>query len=268
MKIERSVAVVTGASSGIGAAVAVELARRGAAVVVTARREAELEDTADRCRAHAPTSFAIAGDLAEPDHCARIVSEAGDRLGPIGILVNNAGISMHRHALQTSAADVEHVMNVNFLAAVRTTMAAVPVMVEHRRGSVVNVTSVAGYIPNPRESAYGASKAALNLWSHGLGVDLHGTGVHIGVLSPGPIDTEIWDNDDTPSSYKGRKYPPQIVAAAVVKMIRKELVQLTVPRRFGAMGPLYSLPIVGRAVRRGLVGFEAAGERRRRSPDQ
>ena len=268
MEIAGTVAVVTGASSGIGAAVAVELARQGASVVVTARREAELEETAQRCRQHAPTSFAISGDLADPAHCERIVTDAGDRLGPIGILVNNAGISLHRHALQTTPAEVEHVMDVNFFAAVRTTMAAVPVMVEHGRGSVVNVTSVAGYIPNPRESAYGASKAALHLWSHGLGVDLHGTGVHVGVVSPGPIDTEIWDNDDTPSSYSGRKYPAQVVAAAVVKMIRHEVVHLTVPRRFGAMGPMYSLPLLGRAVRRGLVGFEAAGERRRWSPDR
>lgn len=265
MKIKGSVALVTGASSGIGAAVAIDLARRGATVAVVARRQTELEAVAERCREHTAGSFAVVGDLARAADCERLVATARERLGSIGIVVNNAGISLHRHALHTTPADVERVMQVNFLAAVHTTMAALPGMVEEGRGSVVNVTSVAGYIPNPNESAYGASKAALHLWSHGLGVDLHGTGVHVGVLSPGPIDTEIWGKDEAPSSYQGRKYPPQVVADGVARMIERDIVQLTVPRRFGAVGPLYALPLVGRAVRRGLIRFEQAGERRRRT---
>jgi short-subunit dehydrogenase len=264
MRIAGSVALVTGASSGIGAATAVELARRGATVVGTARRQAELEATADRCRAHAPDSLAVPADLSVGSECERVVRAATDRLGRVDIVVNNAGITLHRHALDTTADDVERVLRTNFLSAVHATMAALPGMVERRRGSVVNVTSVAGVIPNPRESAYGASKAALHLWSHGLAVDLTGTGVHVGVLSPGPIDTPIWDFDETPSSYQGRKYPPEVVAEAAATMIERELVQVTVPRRFGAVGVLYALPLVNRAVRKGLVDFERKGERRRR----
>ena len=261
LTIAGSVALVTGASSGIGAATAVELARRGASVVVTARREIELEATADRCRAHAHASYAVTGDLGVAGEGERVVAAAVEHFGRVDILVNNAGISLHRHALGTSAADIEHVMQVNFLSAVRTTMAALPGMVERGRGSVINVTSVAGYIPNPSESAYGASKAALNLWSHGLAVDLHDTGVHIGVLSPGPIDTPIWEFDETPSSYKGRKYPPEMVGVAVTRMIEGRIMQLTVPRRFGVVGPMYGLPLLGRAMRRGLVGFERKEKR-------
>ncbi len=261
MKIQGSVALVTGASSGIGAITAIDLARRGATVVVTARREAELEATAERCRAHSPDSFAITGDLGLAGEGERIVEAITDKLGRLDIVVNNAGISLHRHALGTSAADVEHVMRVNFLSAVQTTMAALPGMVERRRGSIVNITSVAGYIPNPSESAYGASKAALNLWSHGLAVDLYGTRVHVGVLSPGPIDTPIWEMDETPSSYQGTKYPPEIVADGVAKMIEKEIVHLTVPRRYGAVGPMYTLPLIGKQVRKGLIGFERKGKR-------
>lgn len=261
MQINGSVALVTGASSGIGAATAVALARRGATVVVTARREAELEATAERCRLHAPDSASITGDLGLAGEGQRIVDAIVDKLGRVDLVVNNAGISMHRHALGTSATDVEHVMRINFLSAVQTTMAAVPGMVERKRGSIVNITSVAGYIPNPSESAYGASKAALNLWSHGLAVDLYGTGVHVGVLSPGPIDTPIWEMDETPSSYHGKKYPPEIVAEGVAKMVEKELVHLTVPRRYGAVGPMYTLPLIGRQVRKGLIGFERKGKK-------
>lgn len=259
MKIDGTVALVTGASSGIGAATAAELARRGATVVVAARRQVELEATAARCRAHSPASFAITADLSVAGEGERLVEATVDKLGAVDIIVNNAAISVHRHALRTSAADVEHLMAVNFLSAVRVTTAALAGMVERKRGAIVNVTSVAGYVPSPSEAAYGASKAALNLWSHGLGVDLAGTGVHVSVLSPGPIDTPMWDMDETPSSYKGRKYPPELVAGAVAKVIEREIAHLTVPRRFGVYGPMYGLPLLGRMMRRGLVAFERKG---------
>ncbi|MEY2470871.1 MAG: hypothetical protein QOK28_200 [Actinomycetota bacterium] len=255
MKIEGAIAVVTGASSGIGAATALELSRRGATVVVTARRVDELERTAEACRAFASSSLAVAADLAVPGEAERVVSHAIAAFGRVDIVVNNAGVSLHRSGLDTTAAEVEQLMQVNFLSAVRTTMAALPGMVERRRGSVVNVTSVAGYLPNPRESAYGASKAALSRWSHGLAIDLHGAGVHVGVLSPGPIDTPIWDTD-----YRGRKYPPELVARAIATMIDKGIAHMTVPRRYGAVGAMYGLPLVGRVMRRGILSYERRTE--------
>lgn len=264
MRIPGAVAVVTGASSGIGRAVAVELAARGATVVGVARRELELERTLGTCRRHQPASFALVADVAVPADCRRVGAEVGERLGRADILVNNAGIPLHRDVRDTSPEDVEAVMRVNFLGPVHLTARFLPGMLERRRGSIVNVGSVAGQVPNPKEAAYGASKAALAHWTHGLAVDLHGSGVHVGLCSPGPIDTEIWAKNVVPSSYYGRKFPAGMVAAGVAAMIEKELVQLTVPRRFGAVGPLYGLPGVGRLMRRGLVGFEQAGQRRRR----
>src|SRR5438876_697798 len=114
-------------------------------------------------------------------------------------------------------------------------------------------TVVAGYVPNPGESAYGASKAALSRWSHGLAVDLHDTGVHVGVLSPGPIDTEIWSLDEE-LTYNGRLYPPQVVADGVAHMIERGVTHMTVPRRYGAVGVLY--PLLGRPMRWGLRKYE------------
>jgi short-subunit dehydrogenase len=268
MEIAGSVALVTGASSGIGRAVAVDLAKRGATVVVCARRAAELEATAEMCRRHAPDSFAVTADVGSAEDCARLIGVAVERLNGVDIVVNNAGVSMHKHALDTSAQDVARIMSVNFLGAVNITVPLLAGMVERGRGSVVSVTSVAAYLPNPKESAYGAAKAALHLWTHGLNVDLAGTGVHAGVLSPGPIDTEIWGKDELPSSYAGKKYPPEVVAVGVARMIDKELAHLTVPRRFGAVGPLYTLPGVNRLVRRGLIKFEEAGQSKLESRGQ
>ena len=250
MKVKDQVAIVTGASSGIGAAVVVELARRGATVAAVARRADKLEETVRR----APGSFAVPGDVADRAQCDQIVAEVVARAKrPVDILVNNAGISPGEDPVHHTVSDVERVMAVNFMGAVYLVGAVLPEMVARRHGSIVNVTSVSGYVPNPGEPAYGASKAALSRWSHGLAVDLAGTGVHVGVLSPGPIDTEIWE--DTGTEYGGKLYPPETVALAAVKMIEREQVHVTSPRRFGAVGAVY--PLVGRPFRWGLRRYGA-----------
>ncbi len=259
-RISGSVAMVTGASSGIGQAIAVELARRGATVVGVARREAELAATVQECRRYAPASIHQAADLSSRSGCEAAASGILARLGRVDILVNNAGISIRKPAVLTTVEDVERVMAVNFFAAVYLTMATLPGMLERRRGSVINITSVAGYLPNPKESAYGASKAALSLWSHGLNVDLHGTGVHVGVVSPGPIATEIWEKDEFAASYAGKLYPPAVVAEAVTKVIERRLAHVTVPRRFGIPPILY--PMLGRPMRWGLRRYDQQAPRR------
>jgi short-subunit dehydrogenase len=247
-KWEGNVAVVTGASSGIGAATAVRLARLGADVVGAARRADRLDETMAVCRQARPASFGQVTDVAKRDECERLVAAALERLGRIDLVVNNAGVSLHRPAAETSVEDIERVTAINYFGAVYVTMAALPHLLERRRGSVINVTSVAGYLPNALEAAYGASKAALSRWSHGLSVDLHGTGVHVGVLSPGPIETEIWADPD--DDYRGKMYPPEVVADGVVRMVERKLVHLTVPRQFGAVGAMY--PLVGRPMRWGI----------------
>jgi short-subunit dehydrogenase len=253
VRITGHVAVVTGASSGIGASTAIDLARRGAKVVVVARREDRLKETLARCQEHSPASFAHAADVSSRAACEEIVAEAERQLGAVDILVNNAGISNHKHVSRTPVEEVERMMAVNFFGPVYLTMAALPGMLERRRGAIVNVTSVAGSVPNPGEAAYGASKAALGRWSHGLAVDLYGSGVHVGVLSPGPIDTEIWSHDEE-LVYEGKLYPPEVVAVAVAKMIETGATQVTVPRRYGAVGVLY--PLLGRPMRWGMRKYE------------
>ena len=192
MEIAGRVAVVTGASSGIGATVATDLARRGATVAAVARRKDKLDEIIDQCRQYAAASMPVPADISSREECERVIAEVEQRFGRVDILVNNAGISIHRNAARTTADDVERLMAVNFFAPMYLTTAAMAGMLERKQGSIVNITSVAGYVPNPGESAYGAAKAALSLWSHGLAVDLVDTGVQVTVISPGPIDTEIW----------------------------------------------------------------------------
>jgi short-subunit dehydrogenase len=259
MELAGRVAVVTGASSGIGATVAVDLARRGATVAAVARRKDRLDEDVERCRQHARESVAVPADISTRAECERVIEEIQQRFGRVDILVNNAGISIHRNAARTTADDVEHLMAVNFFAPMYLTTAALPRMLERREGAVVNITSVAGYVPNPGEAAYGAAKAALSLWTHALAVDLHDTGEQLTVVSPGPIDTEIWSLDEE-LIYTGKLYPPQVVADAVAGAIEKGWVHRTVPRRYGLVGALY--PVLGRPMRWGLRRFEAQAKKK------
>jgi len=241
VRIEGTVAVVTGASSGIGAVTAEALSARGAKVVAVARRAELLNDVVSRCGNGA---VAMAGDVSDRAFAEHVARESG----PVDILVNNAGISPGEDAATRAIDDAELIMKVNFFGAIYFAGALLPGMLERKRGSIVNVTSVSGYVPAPGEPAYGASKAALSRWSHGLAVDLHRTGVHVGVLSPGPIDTEIWSHGT--AEYEGKLYPPTVISDAIVRMIERELAHVTVPRRFGAVGAMY--PLVGRPMRWGL----------------
>ncbi|HEX4819441.1 MAG TPA: SDR family oxidoreductase, partial [Acidimicrobiales bacterium] len=242
MQIRDAIAIVTGSSSGIGAATARSLATKGATVVAVARRKDRLDEVVEACRRHSPDSFACAGDVADRAFVEDAVQQVHERFGRVDILVNNAGISPGEDVSERAADDAELIMAVNFFGAMYFAGAVLPGMVERRRGSIVNVTSVSGYVPTPGEPAYGASKAALSRWSHGLTVELHDKGVHVGVLSPGPIDTEIWSH--TTTEYNGKLFPPTIVGDALVRMVEREQTHVTVPRRFGAVSAMY--PLVGR----------------------
>jgi len=185
-------ALVTGASSGIGAGLAEALAAAGAVVGICARRAERLEATLGRCRAHTPASCSWVVDLADPAAVDRLAADALDALGGVDILVNNAGIPLRRHATRLDAATVEAVMALNFLSPARLTLALLPGMVEQGHGRIVNVSSVAAVLSSPGEAAYSASKAALAVWSESLAVDLWDTGVHPMTVYPGVVDTELF----------------------------------------------------------------------------
>ena len=231
MDYRGKVVVVTGASSGIGYEAARAFATKGSIVVGVARREGRLRQLVEACKAHSPDSSYLAGDLGERAFAERVVEETVSRHGRLDILINNAGISKHKQIYHLSADEAETVMRVNFLSAVWTTLAAIPPMLSQEGGFIVNVSSFAAKVAPPREAIYAASKAAMNSFSEGLWSDLAGSNIHVALINPGPIDTEIWEKEDEPPAYDGPKYPPGIVVDAIFEAIEKRHYERTVPRR-------------------------------------
>jgi short-subunit dehydrogenase len=215
-----TVALVTGASSGIGAATALALANQGTTVALVARRADRLEEVLAACKVHAPNSRAWAADLADPQTAADLSLTIWDELGPIDVLINNAGIPMRRPVTRLTMADVERVMQVNYFSPVAITLALLPRMLARGSGSIVNVSSVGGRLGITTEAAYSGSKFAMSGWSEALAVDLAGTGVSVRLVLPGPIDTEIWDQpDNDPPIYNGPLVPPEEIAIGIVECI-------------------------------------------------
>jgi len=231
MDYRGKVVVMTGASSGIGYEAAKAFAQRGAIVVAVARREALLQKLIAECRAASPESYYVAGDLGDRAVAERVIDDAVQRHGRIDILVNNAAISKHKHTFHTTAEEADLVMRVNFMSCVWTTFAAIPAMLRLGGGTIVNISSFAAKVAPPRESLYAASKAAMNSFTEGLWNDLKGSNIHVALINPGPIDTEIWLKEDEPPSYNGKKFPPEIVTEAIFEAIDKRRFEMTIPKR-------------------------------------
>ncbi len=156
-------------------------------------------------------------DLGDADAIAELALQAWDTLGGIDVLVNNAAVPKRRAVTALDPRDAEAVMAVNFFAPMRLTLALLPRMLARDVGVIVNVSSIGGRVGIIHESAYCASKFALCGWSEALAVDLHGTGVSVKLIQPGPIDTEIWDQPDNDDPiYKGPKVPPDAVAEGII----------------------------------------------------
>ncbi|HLI75180.1 MAG TPA: SDR family NAD(P)-dependent oxidoreductase [Acidimicrobiales bacterium] len=230
MKVEGSKILVTGASSGIGAALARQLARRGATVGLVARREDRLAEVLADCHMDSPESRMWVADLSDVELAERVAVGAWDAFGHLDCLVNNAGVPMRRHTTRLDYATLEWVMRVNFLAPARMMMALLPKMTARGEGMIVNVSSVASRLGNANEAAYSASKFALCGWSEATAVDLWDSGIKIRLVNPGPIDTEIWDlpdNDDP--LYSGPKITADEMAAGIVAAIEGDSFEHYVP---------------------------------------
>jgi short-subunit dehydrogenase len=210
--------LVTGASSGIGAALAPMLAARGARVGIVARRPDRLTQVLEACEAAGPGAghrmWVV--DLADVDAAERVGLDAWSALDGLDAVVNNAGRPMRRSVRHLDVSTVDEVMRTNFLAPVAISLAVLPHLIERDYGLIVNVSSLGGRIGIGNEAAYVASKFALSGWTEAMAIDLWSTRVGVRLITPGPIDTEIWDQPgNEPADYDGPLESPTTVAEAI-----------------------------------------------------
>jgi short-subunit dehydrogenase len=230
VELRDRVAIVTGASSGIGYATARALAARGAIVVGVARREDRLRALAAECHTDSPESGFIAGDLGDRETAERVVRETEERHGHVDILMNNAAIPKHKLIYEISADEAEDTLRINFMSALWTTFAAIPGMLARESGMIVNVSSFATKVVPMHEALYAASKCALDGLSRGLSNDLRGSGIHVCLVHPGPIDTEIWGKLEQEGAYDGKLYPAELAADEILAAMTKRRREVVVPR--------------------------------------
>jgi dehydrogenase/reductase SDR family member 7B len=182
--------LITGASSGIGRALALELDRRGATLVLASRRREALEAVRDACTRPGHHHILVA-DVEDAASLPARAAEAEAMAGPIDILVNNAGISLRGGCHETDIAVDRRIMEVNYFGAIGLTRALLPGMLARRSGHIVVVSSIVGHISTPMRSAYAASKHALHGWFDALRAEVHDQGIKVTMVLPGYIATDI-----------------------------------------------------------------------------
>lgn len=225
---ENRVAIVTGASRGIGEAVALELSRGGAAVVLSGRRQDALEAVAGAVRDAGGRALAVEAHAGEPGSAERLVEAALEAFGALDIVVNNAGTCPHFGPLLTADDALwDKTMDVNVRGALRTAAAAAPAMRARGGGSIVNVASIAGLIPQPHVGLYCLSKAAMLMLTRVLAAELAADGIRVNAVAPGFIQTRFsrstWQ-DDRRADETLRRIPqhrfglPEEVARAVAHL--------------------------------------------------
>mgnify|MGYP003121035078 FL=1 len=197
------VALVTGASQGLGARFAETLAASGAAVAVAARQVAKLEDLAERIRGAGGSAHAVAMDVTDPASVAAAIEDAEAALGPLDILVNNAGIAVQKPFLEMSPEDYDQVLDTNLKGCFLVAQAAARRMKESGGGSIINISSVLGTEVIGALSTYCASKGGLLQLNRAMALELSRYGIRVNAIAPGYIETPI--NSDFFKTEPGQK---------------------------------------------------------------
>ncbi|HZG78937.1 MAG TPA: SDR family oxidoreductase [Paenibacillus sp.] len=246
LRYNGKIAVVTGASGGIGARIAAALHERGAHVVLAARSTEKLEKFAAELGDGRATAVLL--DVADERSVIRAFEEIAARFGRVDLLVNNAGFGRFETVADAPADSFEAMMNVNYFGLVRCTRAALPGMLARRSGAIVNVASIAGKTATAKSAGYAATKHAVLGFTNALRQELHGTGVRVMAVNPGPVRTAFFDIADPEGGYvngvKSMMVTPERVARETLAGLDRGRAEVNVPGWLGAAAKLsQALPI-------------------------
>ena len=257
MTFQNRVVLITGASSGIGRCLAVDLAERGAVVVGCGRSLDRLQALSRELEHRSPSSTVIKCDVAQLDQVRAMVTNVLSEFGKIDILINNAGVGMRKPFVETSISTIEEIMRINYLGTVYCTYEVLPSMIARRSGHIVNISSVAGKIGTLNVAGYCASKFAINGLSESLYHELAPLGINVSVICPGPVRTDFNKPfaDMPPKSPASLVISPEFVSAAVIRAIERNRFEVVLPRSlalicwFKRMTPNLFRSVVHRAFR-------------------
>ena len=211
-----TVAVVTGASAGLGAQLCRDLAAAGATVVGLARNAERLAALESDLVACSPRSTTVVCDVADTDDLRAVLERVAHELGPVDLLVNNAAQDPGVRLVDITEKDFRHTFDVNFFAAVAATLAVLPAMVERGSGIIINISSDGGRLPSPGPGAYPSSKAALSAFSESTSFRLATKGVHVHVVYPAFMATEL----GLGALGRGLRRPPRLTTRTVDRVSR------------------------------------------------
>lgn len=227
MQWKDSVAIITGASRGIGAAVARAAAAKGARIGLIARSKADLDTVLGACGGSGAVAVADVTVRAELDEALASLERS---LGPADILVNNAGAGHYAKIIDADVDVFERLVKLNYLATVYGTKAVLPGMVARGRGHVVNVASIVARVAAPLEAAYSASKFAVAGFTDALAIEVKSKGIGVSMIDPGPVATNFFD---ARGHDYARSFPKPVsaeeVATAVIKAVERNIYEQYVP---------------------------------------
>ena len=189
--LKDKVAIVTGASSGIGEATAIALAQQGAKVAIAARRSDRLEALAQKIQAIGGEVMSLTVDVTDESQVAELVSKTNAKWGQVDILVNNAGVMLLGMIDGANTEDWRRMMNINVLGLMYATHAVVPLMKAQGQGHIVNISSVAGRVANAGSGVYNATKWAVNAFSEALRKEVYKDNIRVTIVEPGLVATEL-----------------------------------------------------------------------------
>lgn len=247
MELNGKIAVITGASSGIGALTAQLLGQRGAVPVLLARSEDKLKTAAEGIKGKHGLYVC---DVSVTEDVEKTFAEIYDTYGRIDILLNNAGYGKFEDFTKMPVHEFDEMMNVNYMGIVRCTKAVVPHMLERKNGQIVNIASIAGKLGTSRAAAYTASKHAVLGFTNALRQELRHSGIIVSAVNPGPIETNFFNVADPSGSYVKNvgsfMMTPQYVSERIVRLIEKGKEELDLPRlaaiamRFYGLSPRFA----------------------------
>lgn len=236
--LEGKIVVLTGAAGGIGTATARALAAEGAVLVLTDVRKPELDALAGELEAAGARTLVQVLDVRAPESWQALTDRVAAELGPLDILINNAGV-VHPGPAETLAPEkLQQQIQVNLMGTINGCRAALRVMKPRGAGKIVNVASLGGIVPMSGEAVYSATKAAIRYYTLSLRAELHGSPVGIAVVCPDSVETPQLQyelqHDEAVLSFVGTAMKPDKVAKAILKAIRKRKPEILVPGGFGS----------------------------------